>query len=124
MLPKSHRKYESAKADFHELHTCQTEGMWNVLVDAMKYEWGDKDKDLNSLWVSRLVQPYNNWYLGFISDCPCSTPANQPQEGWHNNGVMQVLKNELRAATATVLEESLPKVMRVDGLQSNIEHIS
>ena len=113
-LGKSHPKFESVKDDLHELHTCQTTGMWDVLLLAIGREWGNTDRALNSLWSERLVAPCNNWYIGY-TDVPGATPSNQPIENWHNVGVMQVLAGELRASTAYVLTVSLPKIMKVDG---------
>ena len=115
-LKKDHKLYQEAQDDFHELHTCQTEGMWDLLVQVIGLVWGDKDRALNTLWHEKLVAPHNNWYIGYLASVPAATPSQQPQESWHNSGVMQLLQGSLRAGTAMCLEESLPKIMRNDGL--------
>ena len=113
-LNKKHKLYQEAQDDFHELHTCQSEGMWDICVEAVGWEWGDKDPECNTLWSEKLVAPCNNWYLGY-TETPGATPSNQPQENWHNVGVMQALGDELRASTEYVLEVSLPKILKLDG---------
>ena len=113
-LNKKHKLYQEAQNDFQELHTCSSEGMWDVCLQAVGDEWGDKDAECNTLWSERLSPPCNNWYIGY-TQTPACTPSNQPQESWHNAGVMQPLADELRAATAYVLEVSLPKIMKLDG---------
>ena len=42
----------------------------------------------------------------------------QCEENWHNKGVLQRVKDGLGGSTVTVLEESLPSVMRADGPRS------
>ena len=115
-LPKTHKRFKEAQDDFHELHTCQTEGMWNVLVQMIGMIWGDKDPALNTLWHEKLVDPHNNWYIGYLASVPGATPSQQPQESWHNTGVMQVLRGGLRAGTVTCLEKSIPRIMKNDGI--------
>ena len=120
--PKGHKLFQQVQDYLHELHTSQTVGMWDVLVQALGAEWGDKDRVLNTLWSERLVSPCNNWYLGFCS-VPAWTPSNQPQESWHNAGVMLRLAGQLRGSTEHVLQTALPKVMMLDGACSRTSNL-
>lgn len=113
LLKKSHPLFDDVNTQFHLLHKAHTEGMWNVLLAALGREWGDDDRELNSLWHGRLCSPNDNWYEGFHARGG-STPSQQAQESWHLHGVMARLQGELRASTEHVFEVSLVKVMKLD----------
>ena len=116
LLKKDHRLFDTIKAQLPELHECHTVGMFDVLVDCIGKLWTctPRDKQLDTLWNQILVEPNNQWHLG-VTQVPGATPSQQPQESWHNGGVMQRIKSELKASTAYVLERSLASVMTLDG---------
>lgn len=113
-VTRDHPRYVEIKELLPDLQTCHTVGMWDVLVQLVGRIWGDRDAALNQLWTSIMVTPYNQWHLG-VTDVPGATPSNQPQESWHNVGVMMRIKNALNASTAHVLEKTLPKIINLDG---------
>jgi hypothetical protein len=59
LLRKDHPKFDEISCLLPVLHTCQTVGMWDVLVFCIGKIWGDKDQQLNKLWASLFVAPHN-----------------------------------------------------------------
>ena len=114
LLPKSHPLFDEASEAIRVMHLAETEGMWRVLVQALARKWGDDDEDINKMWNSIFVAPYDNWYLGYDTSTPLTYPSNQVEENWHNHGVMQALSRELGASTERLLQVSLPKILRLD----------
>ena len=53
-----------------------------------------------------------------ICGCMYVHMCTHPWQGWHNTGVMNRLDGLLRASTAKVLGESLPRVVVMDGLNA------
>lgn len=119
LLDKKHKRFETIQLQLAELHTCHTVGMWDVLVAVVGQEWGRRDTKLNALWDSVLVAPRNNWHLG-VTQVPGSTPSQQAQESWHNAGVMQRVKRELNASTEHVLNQTLPRLIALDGVPRHL----
>lgn len=78
LLRKDHPKFDEISCLLPVLHTCQTVGMWDVLVFCIGKIWGDKDQQLNKLWASLFVAPHNRWFIG-ATDCPAAEPSQQPQ---------------------------------------------
>ena len=74
---------------------------------------------LANAWDSVLVAPRNNWHLG-VTQVPGSTPSQQAQESWHNAGVMQRVKRELNASTEHVLNQTLPRLIALDGVPRHL----
>jgi hypothetical protein len=55
------------------------------------------------------------WSLGHCDGIPSQIANNQPIETWHRWGVKQC-KGELKKSTAEVLNASIPKLMKRDGI--------
>ena len=114
LLPKTHPLFDEASEAIADMHLAETTGMWRVLVEGLARKWGDDDENINKMWNSIFVPPYDNWYLGYDTSTPLTYPANQVEENWHNHGVMGVLSRELGASTERLLQVNLPKIMRLD----------
>ena len=79
LLTKLHPLHEDIKPLLHELHTCHTVGMWDLLTECLGRLWGDKDPHLNALWTSIIAPPYDKWHLG-CTKVAGVTPSQQPIE--------------------------------------------
>ena len=91
LLPKDHPKFDEIQLMLPELHTCHTDGMWDVLVFCIGRMWGDSDTRLNTLFGSILATPNNRWFIG-AADCPAADPSQQSQARAepHNYSRMQM----------------------------------
>ena len=91
LLPKDHPKFDEIQLMLPELHTCHTDGMWDVLVFCIGRMWGDSDPRLNTLFASILATPNNRWFIG-AADCPAADPSQQSQARAepHNYSRMQM----------------------------------
>ena len=63
------------------------------------------------------MHAYRPPYSG-LTQHDVTSGAIQVEESWHQHGVLGELKAQLGGSTETVLEVSLPNVIRNDGLQS------
>ena len=119
LLPLSHPNFETVSEQIHEIQTCHTKGMWDVMVTALAQIWGNKDKALNDLWNSIFVYPYNNWGLWISCGCPQILANNNTEECYHNAGVAKGLKNQMNATMKHVLDWSIMRIATLDGAQNH-----
>ena len=124
-MGKSHAHYEDVLRHIREIHMTHFPDMKKLLVDLIGEVWDkwihqkeDRNDALISIW-NEYVTPNGRFSCFSLSDTrgvPNATPANQTIEIWHKHSVKRVFYGKLRQGTAVLLQDTLPRVLQMDGI--------
>lgn len=117
------RKHTIAATSAQILHRAKTEEQGQLLLEAVALTDAWKDgcvEGVRKFWNSYCVpdEQGNDWYRWamFASEgIPATTPNNNPIEAWHRHGVKEPLLGRLKGSTESVLNKSLPDVVKTYG---------
>lgn len=106
------------------LHRAKTEEQGQLLLAAVAETDAWKPgcvEGVRTFWNSYCVpdDDGNDWYrwgMFATEGIPATTPNNNPVEAWHRHGVRDPLLGRLKGSTETVLNKSIPAVMREYGV--------
>jgi len=119
-------EYVKLTNSFHErfaelvtrVHFAKTASMARLLADMAGKEMDvhlASTPELRTFWNTYMQGAWMCWSLGHCDGIPSQIANNQPIETWHRWGVKQC-KGELKKSTAEVLNASIPKLMKRDGI--------
>ena len=108
----------------HALHKARTQKQFSALSKVVVGWWRLMKENAFADWFEKeyLSEPWGSWYVS-VSDCGGVVPNQNPIEAHHKSLKLAAVLSD-RASTATVLNETLPRVLVSAGLDSGARSLS
>lgn len=96
------------------MHQARTAAQFTAIGEQCLEKWMVDDEDFYATWFQEvyLSSPWETWYVGSAGEVSGILPNQNPFESFHRT-IKKVAVSSLRASTATLLNSTLPAILRM-----------